>query len=287
MEYGSEIWCSGKNISDLETVHLGFLKYTLGVKRSTSSLAIYGETGRFPLVLRQQDNAVKLWFRLKFSKAQKPINHVFSELENLHSLGHLTWLTKIQNILGDFFLNIPNNVSPRRLISQLKDIRYTNFIEKFFADINDSASNPILRTYCLFKSDYRRESYLHHASNRNLLTAISRFRTSSHSLHIETGRHTVPITPKENRICKFCQLNEIDDEIHMLLKCPFHITERTNLLEALQPLFQNYPPDYDEDTFRLIMQIKNPNIINVLGKYLSIGSLRRKKYLESLSENSP
>ena len=72
LEYGSEIWYPGKNLPELETVHLCFLKYILGVKRSTSSLITYGESGRFPLFMRQQDRAVKLWFRLKFSRDDKP-----------------------------------------------------------------------------------------------------------------------------------------------------------------------------------------------------------------------
>ena len=97
--------------------------------------------------------------------------------------------------------------------------------------------------------------------------------------------HLHPYDPHAT-ICKFCQLNEIDDEIHMLLKCPFHITERTNLLESLQLFFQHPLSDYDENTFSRIMQIKNPDIINALGKYLSIGSLRRKKFVDSVSENN-
>ena len=90
LEYGSEVWYPGKNLSDYETVHLNYLKYALGVKRTTSSLSIYGETGRFPLFMRQQDKAVKLWIRLKHSSADKPINHVFRELENLHNRGYET-----------------------------------------------------------------------------------------------------------------------------------------------------------------------------------------------------
>ena len=71
----------------------------------------------------------------------------------------------------------------------------------------------------------------------------------------------------------------------MLLKCPFHITERANLLESLQQFFQHSPPDYDENTFSLIMQNKNSDIINALGKYLSVGFFRRKELLDTVSEN--
>jgi hypothetical protein len=36
-------------------------------------------------------------------------------------------------------------------------------------------------------------------------------------LAIETGRFTSQITPIENRICKFCNQNQIEDEKHFFV----------------------------------------------------------------------
>ena len=179
LEYGSEIWFPGKNLASFESVHLNFLKCALGVRTQTSSLAIYGESGRFPLVMRQEDRALKLWLRLKFSKENKPINNVFYELENLQNLGYDTWLTKIRTILGTLYNNVTDLENSRRLLSDLKEKRYRLFMEKLLIDIKDHASNPKLRTYCLLKPDYRKEPYFHYITNRNFLGVISRFRTSS------------------------------------------------------------------------------------------------------------
>ena len=49
--------------------------------------------------------------------------------------------------------------------------------------------------------------------------AISKFRLGSHHLRIETGRHTVPKTPKNLRLCHVCQTNEIEKEPHFLFSC--------------------------------------------------------------------
>ena len=46
--YGSEVLFIGKEILDFETVHLSFLKNLLGVKQQTTSVTIYGDTGRYP-----------------------------------------------------------------------------------------------------------------------------------------------------------------------------------------------------------------------------------------------
>ena len=46
--YGSEVLFIGKEILDYETFHLSFLKNMLGVKQQTTSVTIYGDTGRYP-----------------------------------------------------------------------------------------------------------------------------------------------------------------------------------------------------------------------------------------------
>ena len=58
--YGSEVLFIGK---DFEMVHLSFLKNMLGVKQQTTSVAIYGDTGRYPLFVKQQIAALKYWIR--------------------------------------------------------------------------------------------------------------------------------------------------------------------------------------------------------------------------------
>mgnify|MGYP006876879319 CR=1 FL=1 len=59
LDYGSDIWYSGKSINILESVHTTFIKRVLGVKIQTSNLAVYGETGRFPIELRQKEMTIK------------------------------------------------------------------------------------------------------------------------------------------------------------------------------------------------------------------------------------
>ena len=49
---------------------------------------------------------------------------------------------------------------------------------------------------------------------------IAKIRTSSHELHSETGRWTVPKTPRMERICHLCENMNIEDENHFLVKCP-------------------------------------------------------------------
>ena len=47
---------------------------------------------------------------------------------------------------------------------------------------------------------------------------ITRFRMSSHNLNVESGRYRNEL--RSNRICTLCNLNDIEDEFHFILKCP-------------------------------------------------------------------
>ena len=66
--YGSEVLFIGKEISDFEMVHLSFLKNMLGVKQQTTSVTIYGDTGRYPLFLKQQILALKYCLTVGYFK---------------------------------------------------------------------------------------------------------------------------------------------------------------------------------------------------------------------------
>ena len=52
LNYASPIWVFYKS-KDLELVHLKFCKLILGVRSSTSNVAVYGELGRLPLYINR------------------------------------------------------------------------------------------------------------------------------------------------------------------------------------------------------------------------------------------
>ena len=61
--YGSEIWGFYKS-NDIEKVHMRFLKQILGVRKQTSNIAVYGELGRFPLVVLIRIRILNYWFKI-------------------------------------------------------------------------------------------------------------------------------------------------------------------------------------------------------------------------------
>ena len=56
------------------------------------------------------------------------------------------------------------------------------------------------------------------------------FRIGAHDLEIETGRHRNSL--RENRKCKVCISNSIEDENHFLLNCDFTLIYAANTFLA-------------------------------------------------------
>ena len=65
--------------------------------------------------------------------------------------------------------------------------------------------------------------------------AITKWRLSSHDLHIETGRYTSPITPREARTCSKCPTH-VEDENHVLFQCPLYESVRVKFRDTFLKL---------------------------------------------------
>ena len=49
---------------------------------------------------------------------------------------------------------------------------------------------------------------------------LAKLRSGGLPLHIEVGRFCKPKVDLENRICKLCDMNVVEDEIHLLIEMP-------------------------------------------------------------------
>lgn len=61
--YGCEVW-GYENTDILEKVHLTFLKFVLHIKSSTPNCIVYGETGRYPLIIFIKVRIITYWAKL-------------------------------------------------------------------------------------------------------------------------------------------------------------------------------------------------------------------------------
>ena len=101
------------------------------------------------------------------------------------------------------------------------------YINDWYNNIQNLNANPICRTYSKFKFKFQMEPYLIKIKDYKLRKALTKLRTSSHRLRIETGRHKRQADHEhdDSRLCSQCNL--VEDEAHFVLHCPRYINERS------------------------------------------------------------
>jgi hypothetical protein len=209
IEYGSEIWYNNKEIAELEKVHLGHIKHILKVKSSTSTPPLYAELGRFPVSLKMKMRLVNFWSRIVAYDDNTIVKQAYLSLLEMHNSNQNNWCNIVKEILSEANLecNFLNQAISTSELLKLKEEIHRNFMVKCMKDIQDSDKYPKLRTFKLFKNEFKLENYLTAHTNINYTLSLTRFRISSHNLAIETGRYTRPKTPIEDRKCIHCSEN--------------------------------------------------------------------------------
>lgn len=261
LNYCSEVWGYTK-AQEIEKVHTMFLKRLLGVKRSTSNDMVYCETGRLPLIVQRQFHMVKYWVKLLRSDNCILNNMYEITLRSYIEKNTNNWVSEIRNILISIGMNdiwqqqkVEDEVFFLHIVKQsLKDLAYQKI------DSYIQGSNKCMIYKYVIKQDRNLQPYLNSCIPSKYKTMLSKFRLSAHALNIETGRYDA--TRRENRKCTKCNLSEIEDEFHFVLKCP-HYADIRNLY--IRPYFINRPNVYKVTQ---LLGSENKTTLCNLGKYL-------------------
>ena len=266
LEYGSDIWYTGDDVNDLEKIHLKFIKSILGVRKQTPTPAIYGDTGRFPLIIRQHIKAVKYWCRILKLSQSHPVRNAYNMLLELDGIGFTNWCSRIRSVLEraglDQIWESQNIGDTNKFMLLFKESIVRIFTQQWRKDIESSSK---LRTYALVKKYFCVEPYILHTRGNHLITSMARYRMSSHDLNIERGRYNNPITPINQRICTRCELNEIDDEIHLLLHCNAMNNERKILFNSVTATINIQPTN---EMFLQIMTSRDITVVKSLAQFI-------------------
>lgn len=125
-----------------------------------------------------------------------------------------------------------------------------------------------MRTYKEFKCQFEFEPYLKHVSNSKIRKTLTRLRISCHRLFIETGRYNIPKIPAEDRLCKFCNLAQVEDETHFISVCPLYKQERENLYKVAAKESKHFLNLSSENKFVWLMCNENKDVCLQLATYV-------------------
>jgi len=92
---------------------------------------------------------------------------------------------------------------------------------------------------------------------------LTRFRISSHSLRIQTGRYEKNKIARNERYCMYCGSRDIEDTYHFTCICPCYSTLRSRYIE----MFYFLRPSVLK--FNLLMGSTNKRTLINLAKYIN------------------
>ncbi len=82
---------------------------------------------------------------------------------------------------------------------------------------------------------------------------LSKYRLSDHDLEIERGRHRQTWTEREQRICRHCDLQQIEDEKHFLMMCPKYLHVRETFLPRFKALIPSFTELSDSEIMPFLL----------------------------------
>ena len=69
-------------------------------------------------------------------------------------------------------------------------------------------------------------------------------------------------------MCKYCNLNEVEDELHFLMKCKLYTDERNNLLNKVNEIY-NVDSLITKELFNFIINSDDKDVLHALGYFIT------------------
>ena len=208
---------------------------------------------------------LRLWNRLIDMTEDRLPKIVFNHNYNN---SHKTWNNETLRI---FTYARSENIYHNKEHVNTKSIANVLYIKETEKWENDLMLKPKLRTYIRFKCNYDTEKYVKSFLSKSLRSIMAQFRFGILPLKIETGRFTGDAIQK--RICDFCDLNEIEDELHFLVQCPQYSEQRSKLF-ARATIFY---PEFDtiEEDIQLVILMSDEDLVKDTAIYLKESYTKR------------
>ena len=112
-----------------------------------------------------------------------------------------------------------------------------------------------------------KEPYLDLVKNKLHKREFTKFRISLHRLEIEQGRYRG--IPPDQRICKQCTADAVEDEVHFLISCTkFKQIRSLFLADISEHLPRNFDEMSDDNKFIWLLSSEDTTILNPLAKFV-------------------
>lgn len=221
LNHSCEVWGFLK-AEDIERVHRKFCKWLLNVKMTTNTLSLYSELGRFPLYINRYVRIVKHWLKLYGRKSDNCIIDIIvktqrQELDYNDKI--VNWSSKVRDILQNAGFAVVWTFPESVDIDVFIPLFHTRLRDIYILQ-NGKQVCTSLSLYRQLKTSFIRSDYLNNVEIPKYRNVIAKLRLNSHNLKIESGRHRS--IERNLRLCTLCNTNDLEDEYHFVLVCPFY-----------------------------------------------------------------
>ena len=290
--YACEAWADSLKIDNniknlllknkLEKFQLTVLKQLLTVSRKTTNLSILLELGRYPITINMQYQAIKYFLRMSYLDKDRLLYKSYEEEIKCYKNKNNSFISYIINILNNIGMS---NIWITQLRNPKTDEPKTSFVAKILTRLKDISTQSIfdqihdpnsgkLKFLSSLKDTHQPENYLkiNFFQNRRALTKL---RTSTHNLAIETGRWTK--TEREQRLCTQCTEHKIEDEKHFLFECPTYSENRKLAFTQIKNKTEIDLMDENNriDNLKQLFKSNEISSLNTLGKFVKLSFEQR------------
>ena len=256
-----------------ETINQKLCRLLLSCHKKSSRLAMIGELGRYPLLVRSLVQTIKYkWSIMRRSNDNSLVSEAVSEMSRCNGENWLSRINQVEKLLN---ITVSNNHVSLECIGKNVKQRIRSCFDLFWKDAiscdkldENGANRNKLQFYSSLKNSFTREPYIDCAASRNQRSWISRLRSSSSRLGIEVGRYKN--IPRSSRTCTYCLSGEIDDERHFLMSCPIFAMKRAcfyGKLSSISPFFRNLS---DDQKLKFILCPTSEIATKVVNKFIRI-----------------
>lgn len=232
LEYGAEVWGRGAWLP-AEQLQREVGRKILGVGSKTCNEAITGELGWMSMKSRRDVARLRFWWKLVNLKDDKLLKQVYSVCKPVLENDRSSWFYGIRELLKELKLA---HVWTSEATGSRKDwlVLVNGCIKRREKDswMSGMEAKSKLRLYRVLKSRWGKEEYLNLPTEQRSL--ITELRCGTSRLRVELGRWRQE--QREDRVCVLCDSYEVEDERHVLLKCPVYANQRAGFFEGFRGL---------------------------------------------------
>ena len=272
LEYGAVVW-EEKRWEEAEKIQREMARRILKCHSKTTNEAVLGELGLWTLKTRREFLMLKYWIKLSIIEDTRLTRQVFKlSKEEFTRRRRRNWCSKIYKLIVKYELHelwvnerlirhpielgVEDHTIPvlkkfwtKKLITQVQKIEERTWR-------NAMVGKSKLRTYRTIKTRLRLEPYLLTEKENVGSFWLTRIRSGTSTLRIETGRWKRPVEKPQERKCLQCGSGDIEDEKHFILHCQKYHDLREEMFAKVSANLKN--ADVETQWRTLMGEIEKP-----------------------------